>query len=73
MSACAPYNKTKSTSIRSLHHLHTVHVTENFTFYGRATFTSTDRSMVAGTDVADIAYGFCTEHRMGYRMVKPRA
>ena len=36
---------------------------EKFTFYGRATFTSTDRSMVAGTDVADIAYVFCTEHR----------
>ena len=51
----------------------TVHVTEKFTLHGRATLTSTDRSTVARTGVADIAYGFCTEHRTGYKLFKPRA
>ena len=50
-----------------------VHVTEKFTLYGRVTVTSTDRSTVARMDIADISYGFCTEHRTGYKMVKPRA
>ena len=34
----------------------TVDVTEKFMLHGRATFTSTDRSTVARTGVADIAY-----------------
>ena len=52
---------------------YTVHVTEKFTLYGRATLTSTDRSTVVCTGVADIAYGLCTGHCTGYKMVKPRA
>ena len=49
-----------------------VHVTEKFPLYGRATFMSTDRSTVARTGIADIAYGFCMEHSTGYQMVKLR-